>query len=499
MLTAALMRKADEFMVVHHQVPSVDLMEKAAKAFVHCFAREEPEKTKTISIFCGKGNNGGDGLAIARLLYLDGYTSLEVFIADFLTSESSDYKVNLERITRLPVEVHYLQVSESIALPQNVIVIDAMLGSGFIPPLQQHLQELVSQINAAEARVYAVDIPTGCAADGIIPTPYEGLRAEKTITFQRPKISFLFPESAAATSHFEVVDIGLDEAFIQSSSSDYALIDLATVQSLLQPRKPFTHKGTYGHVLLIAGSVDTMGAAILNVKGSLYAGAGLVTASIPESGLVTLNTALPEVMYADRKQVTEHLDRYQAIGIGSGLGTGGEAYELLSKSMMANKPLVIDADGLNILAMHQGLQSLLRKGMVITPHVKEFDRLFGTHESWYERVQTARQVAKEYSCVIVLKNQYTFIVNEEGDVAVNPTGHPAMAQAGMGDVLTGVITAYLGQGFSAFEAAVLSCYLHGKSGAELSDRVAVATASQVAENLPKTVRHLLGAAAVSQF
>ena len=499
LLTAAMMRKADEFTVKHHQISSVELMEKASRTFVNCFERDEPDKTKIISVFCGKGNNGGDGLAIARLLYLDGYTRLKVFIAEFLISESPDYKINLERLTTLPLEVNYLQASEQITLPQNVIVIDALLGSGFQPPLRQHLHELVSQINAVKARVYAVDVPTGCASDGILSTPYDGLRAHKTITFQRPKISFLFPESAQATNHFEVVDVGLDEAFIQSNPSTYAMVDLATVQSLLWPRKPFTHKGTYGHVLLIAGSAQTMGAALLNAKGSLYAGAGLVTAAIPDSGLLALNTALPEVMFADRKQVTDNLDKYQAIGIGSGLGTGGEAYDLLSKSMMANKPLVIDADALNILSKHQGLQSLLRHGMVMTPHMKEFDRLFGIHASWYDRVQKARQIAQEYRCAIVLKNQYTFIVNEEGHVAINPTGHPAMAQAGMGDVLTGIITAYLGQGYSAYEAAVLGCYLHGKSGAELSDHVAVTTASQVAENLPKTVRHILGATAISQF
>ncbi|MEJ5963942.1 NAD(P)H-hydrate dehydratase [Pedobacter immunditicola] len=492
LLTAAQMKAADAYTINSKPISSVDLMESAAEAFLVAFLREDISKEKTIAVFCGKGNNGGDGLAIARLLLNKGYKNLQVFVLDLFPKQSPDFLANLWRLKESLVKITELSEPEEILGLEAEILVDAILGSGLNKPLEGKLEQVVQQINGLNKKVYAVDVPTGFYAEGVLPMPYNGISAYKTICFQRPKINFFFPESVAATEHFVVEDIGLDEQFIQSQKPAYQLVEIQDIKGFLKPRKPFSHKGTYGHALLIAGATQTMGAALLNAKGCLYTGAGLTTLSVPESGLNTLNTALPEVMYIDRKEVLAKMDKYDAIGIGSGLGTSPVAKDLLQEVLLSKKALVMDADALNLLAQNKGLQDLISAGSVLTPHMKEFDHLFGAHASWYDRLETARLQAEKLQIVIVLKNRYSFIVSHEGIVYINPTGNPGMAQGGMGDVLTGVITAYVAEGFSAVQAAITACYVHGIAGDDLAVDHFNSTASQVAENIPKVVRHITG-------
>ena len=492
LLTAAQMKTADAYTIDSKPISSVDLMESAAAAFVAAFLREDISKEKAIAVFCGKGNNGGDGLAIARKLFVEGYKNLQVFVLDLFPKQSPDFTANLGRLKELPVGMTEIKEPEEIIGLEAEVLIDAILGSGLNKPLEGKLEQVVQQLNKLNKKVYAVDVPTGFYAEGVLPSPYNGISAYKTICFQRPKINFFFPESLAATEHFVVEDIGLNEDFIQSQNSPYQLVEIQDIKRLLKPRKPFSHKGTYGHALLVAGAKQTMGAALLNAKGCLYAGAGLTTVSIPKSGLRTLNTALPEVMYADRNEVMEKMEKYNAIGIGSGLGTSPAAKDLLQDLLLLKKAMVMDADALNLLAQHQGLHDLISPGSVLTPHMKEFDHLFGAHSCWFDRLETARVQAKKLQIVLVLKNQYTFILSPEGMVYINPTGNPGMAQGGMGDVLTGVITAYIAQGFPVVEAAIIGCYVHGVAGDDLAVDYFNCTASQVAENIPKVVRHIIG-------
>ena len=270
------------------------------------------------------------------------------------------------------------------------------------------------------------------------------------------------------------------------SNAIYTLIDSGYVARVLKPRETFSHKGTYGHVLIIAGERETMGAALLASKGCLYAGAGLTSACIPEIGLSALNTALPEVMFLSRDKLFENpsFDKYDAVAIGPGIGQGNEAKALLSLLLESKRPVIADADALNLLASNSLLLRKLPKDSILTPHMKEFDGVFGAHETWYSRLQTARKKATELGIVIVLKNQYTFIIDQEGKVHINTSGSPAMAQGGMGDVLTGVISAYVAQGYPAKDAAILGCFIHGMAGSELAvDRFNV-TASCLAEYLP---------------
>jgi len=492
LLSSEQMRKADEFTIAQQQIDSVDLMERAGEAFVRAFMIKEQDCSKRIMIFCGKGNNGGDGLAIARLLYQKGYTALKVFVADFSPKESSDFSANYERLEKLGLPIIHLTDSEQFTSHQTDVIIDALLGTGLNQSLSGKFLGLVQLINKLNKKIYAVDVPTGFFADGAMPVVYEGIRASVTICFQRPKPNFFFPESEKATETFEVVDIGLDEEFLEQQAGEFHLIGVEDMKELLKPRKPFSHKGTYGHALLIAGDVNTMGAAILNAKGCLYAGAGLTTLSIPSAGLSTLNTALPEVMYLDRAEINEkHLAKYHAIGMGSGLGATAPEKILLEQLLDMRLPLVLDADALNLIANYPALRHKLAPGSILTPHVKEFDRLFGDHLSWYDRLLTARIQAEKLQCVIILKNRYTFIVDTEKQVYINPTGNPAMAQGGMGDVLTGVLTAFMAQGKTALASAMLACYLHGKSGDDLAVDHFNVTASQVAENIPLITRHLI--------
>lgn len=302
-------------------------------------------------------------------------------------------------------------------------------------------------------------------------------------------LSDFLPDSDPS-SKLQVVDVGLDQLNAGTEGSPYKLIEIADIAAVLKRRKPFSHKGTYGHALIIAGDVKTMGAALLSASGCVYGGAGLTTVSVPETGLTALNTVLPEAMYLDRAHLIKikSLKKYDAIAIGPGLGKLFEAVCIVEELVVLKAPVVADADALNILSKREDLLFHLAKNSILTPHLKEFDCLFGKHKNWWERLQTARTMAKKLGLVIVLKNQYTFIIDQQGDVCINPTGNPAMSQGGMGDVLTGLIAAYVAQGYSAKAAAILACYFHGKAGDELALNYNNVTASQVAAQLPKSVK-----------
>ncbi|MRX74976.1 NAD(P)H-hydrate dehydratase [Pedobacter petrophilus] len=487
------MRQVDEFTIANKPIASIDLMEKAARAFVQSFLRDEFDTSKHIAIFCGKGNNGGDGLAIAHLLLSNGYLNIKVYITNFSSKQSTDFTINLQRLEESRCKKVILNNAADLKNIKADLIIDAILGSGLNKPLAGEYAELASQINKAKKKVYAVDVPTGFFAEGELPSNYNGVSAFKTICFQRPKINFFMPESVLATEQFEVVEIGLDEDFIEKQNTDFYLIEVRDIKKILKPRKLFSHKGTYGHALIIAGNTNTMGAALLSSMACLHTGAGLITACIPQSGLIALNTILPEVMALPRDEYTriEDQHKYQAVAIGPGLGISTAHEHLLESLIAINRPLVIDADGLNMLAERQDLIEKLPQYSILTPHMKEFDRLFGEHNSWWETLQTARTQARRLKIVIVLKNQFTFICSPEGKVYINPTGHPAMAQGGMGDVLTGVITSFLAQKYTALNAAILGCFIHGQTGNELADNHFVVTASQVASGISTRIQQLI--------
>ncbi|WP_199138823.1 NAD(P)H-hydrate dehydratase [Pedobacter sp. ASV12] len=492
LLSAAQMREADAYTIRQQGIPSVDLMERAAKAFVQVFVREVPEKDTSIAVICGTGNNGGDGLAIARLLVHEGYGGCEVFLASFSAKQSDDYLINLSRLRETKIAVTQLDKVDLLGQSKATVIVDAILGSGLNKPLTGDFLALATLVNQLNRKVIAVDVPTGFYAEGQL-SHYNGIKAELVIAFQQPKLNFFFPESVHALARFKVADIGLDQGFIARQSSRWKLTEQADIARLLVPRQNFSHKGTYGHALLLAGNETTMGAALLAAGASLHSGAGLTTVCLPPSGLIALNAALPEVMALPRTidLSIDVFDQFEAIAIGPGLGTETENERLLEQVIGLKRPLVIDADALNLLAKRQDILAELAPGSILTPHLKEFDRLFGQHENWWSRVATASEEAQQRKIVIVLKNQYTFVCLPDGEIHINPTGNPAMASGGMGDVLTGILAALLAQGYTAADAAVLGVYLHGAAGDQLAKKRATISASQLSLQIPKTIKQIL--------
>ena len=472
LLTAQQIRDADAYTIKHEPITSVDLMERAAKAFTNYFIQQYPERTKPIAIYCGTGNNGGDGLAIAQLLHYSGYYGVTVKIARFSDKVSEDFEVNFKSLQQTGISITELRSAGNLPQENSGIIIDALLGSGLNKSLTSDYKKLVEFLNELEKIIVAVDVPTGFFTDGEVDVNAVTIKAELVITFQQPKINFLLPESALAIKRWQAVDIGIDEGFTQSLNSPYQFVEEGDIRKMLKPRHRFSNKGTYGHALLVAGQDKTMGAALLCSSASVYAGAGLTTACVPESGLTALNTYMPELMAIIRKgDKLPEIDwtQFTAIGIGPGLGKDEHALALL-KDVLTNykTPVVIDADALNLLAMHKPLWEKIPAGSILTPHLKEFDRLFGDHACWQERMKTGMKQAKELGINILLKNDYTIIFTVEGKVYFNSTSNPAMATGGMGDVLTGIITSLLAQKYLPGDACIIGAYIHGKAGDELA-------------------------------
>ncbi len=485
-ITAEQTREADRHTIENNRISSLKLMENAARKFYDTYYQSGYHQ-KPVLICCGSGNNGGDGLAIARMFTRSfGSKNITVWIAQFSDKESEEFTTNLNRIKSSKVRQVDLLPNEAFPpIPENHIVIDALLGSGLNKPLAGDWLRLANHLNEAARHTIAVDIPTGMRADGYLPAGETAVYCHDVITFQRPKISFFFPESARAMQRFQVVDIGLDESFIEGLPSDFNLIEEADIRRLYRPRKPFDHKGTFGHALIVAGQQFTMGAALLACEACVYTGAGRTTAAIPAAGLAALNARCPETMF----HAGTHWETYDAIGIGPGLGD--RTTILRDVLQTVTSPLVVDADAITALAENKNLLDKLTEGSILTPHMKEFDRLFGPHDTTWDRVQTARKEAQARNLVIVLKNRYTFIIAPDGKVYINPTGNPAMASGGMGDVLTGMLTAFLAQGYPPLDAAILGCFFHGAAGDRLAaEGMAVVPPSELVKAIPVTIGNL---------
>ncbi|WP_454803427.1 NAD(P)H-hydrate dehydratase [Mucilaginibacter phyllosphaerae] len=496
LLVSTQIREADAYTIAHEPISSIDLMERASKAFVGWFINHFQDKNKAIAVYCGTGNNGGDGLAIARILCDHGYCQIDVKICRFSDKASDDFKANFKLLKTASVPIKEIKAGAKTAEENADIIIDAMLGSGLNKPLAGDYKTVVEYLNGLGKTIVAVDVPTGFYTDGEIPKDATILKADLVITFQQPKINFLLPESGPYINCCEVVKIGLSADFINHADTPYYLIEEQDAKQLLKPRHRFSNKGTYGHALVIAGKNETMGAALLSASACAHAGAGLTTACIPQSGLVALNSAMPEVMaiLRNEKDLPDiEWDKFSAIGVGPGLGQEPSTLKLL-KAIFKNydKPVVVDADALNVLSENQSLLNKIPAGSIITPHMKEFDRLFGKHTSWWQRLQTAKAKAKELNIYIILKNDYTITATPDEKLYFNSTGNAAMATGGMGDVLTGVITSLLAQKYSPQDACLLGVYIHGKAGDELAlpNRMHVVLPTRIISQLPITMAKL---------
>ncbi len=493
-------RQLDAYTIQHEPISSLNLMERASKAFCQWFTRQFPNRNKKIYVFCGTGNNGGDGLAIARLLSKD-YYEVSVTLLWLTPEMSKDAQENLRNIKRVSSGHPSLEVREGddpvLNIPSGSIVIDAILGSGLSKPLGSYWAAFVQQLNHLAVTRVSVDIPSGMFAD----RHSEGISilADWTFSFELPKLAFFFAENQERLGKWTVGSIGLHPSFIQQEPTPYFLLDEKIVKPLFRPRHRHDHKGIFGHALLVAGSYGKVGAAILAARACLRSGAGLLTVHTPKCGYEILQISVPEAMVSvDEHQysvtnVHEELSKYKAIGCGCGIGTNElTAQGLADLLQRTDSPVVLDADALNLLAGHPDFFSLVPKNSILTPHLREFERMFGPSANDFERNDLQRSKAQELGVFLILKGANTAIACPDGNCFFNNNGNPGMATGGSGDVLTGILTGLLAQGYPPLETCQLGVYLHGLAGdlAMLDQQQEALLASDITSHLGRAFKHL---------
>ncbi len=458
LLSAQQLHAWDEYTMAQEPITSINLMERAAWVCVQ-WIEERGYCSKSIIIFCGKGNNGGDGLAIARLLIEKGYQPA-VYINESGKKGSTDFEVNLERLQKLSNHIYTIQAGDAFPfISNNDLLIDALFGSGLNRFLESHDAALVAYINQSAATVIAIDVPSGMAINFSCNNK-PVIKASHTLTFQVIKRCFLMAENADYFGELTVLNIGLNKSFIENLSTEYEIVSKELIREKIRPRSAFSHKGTFGHALLVAGNKGKLGAAVLAARACLRAGVGLLTVNVPEKYATIIHTAVPEAMQADR-EIPFPVSQYKSIGIGPGLGTDTVSAEIVHSILTgSSNAMVIDADALTILSMNKAWLASVPANAVLTPHPKEFDRLFGNCENDFERADKALALSQTFPFIIVLKGHYTLIA-ANGKGWYNNTGNAGLAKGGSGDVLTGIITALLAQQYSPEDAALIAVYLHG--------------------------------------
>jgi len=468
--SAEQMRNADKATIQLQNITSLELMERAATQIFNLIHQRLQGAPIPIHVFCGLGNNGGDGLVISRLLLEHGY-HVKTYIVNFSENRSKDFLENYDRLKAIASEWPEQLKSEN-DLPEikkEDMVIDAIFGIGLNRPIVSWVTHLIKHINAARCFTLSIDVPSGLYADKAPEDPEGVIFASITVTFQLPKLIFFLPQTGQYTQELEVIDIGLDRGYISQTPGYAELISKHEVLSLYRPRHKFAHKGNYGHSIIIGGSYGKMGSVVLATESALRIGAGLVTAYVPECGYQILQTSIPEAMV-----ITDDEDDYitkitldiepTAIGIGVGLGVKEKTIEGFKTFLEHYKgSLVIDADGINILAKEPAFLKLMPPRTVLTPHIGELKRLIGAWEDDFDKIEKVRNLSNTYDCIVVVKGANSLIIYKE-HMYVNTSGNPGMATAGSGDVLTGMITGLIAQGYDALSAAVFGVYLHGSSG-----------------------------------
>lgn len=471
-LTAPQIREADAYTIQHEPIASIDLMERASQAFCQWFEGRF-EVHMPVIVFCGMGNNGGDGLTIARILLGKGY-DVVTYVIKNRDSGSADFEGNWKRLRELS---NIAFIARSVDIPkvsEQAIVIDAIFGSGLSREATGIFAEVIKTINDSTAIKVAVDIASGLFSDqssrGAIIQP------DFTLTFQIPKLAFMMPENAIFTGELIIADIGLSQSFIDNIKTPYHFVDHPMVAAMAKRRQKFAHKGDFGKVLLVSGSWGKVGATVLCAKACLRTGAGLLTLHVPECAYDILQTAVPEAMLETdikREKVSQvkNAAGYNAIGVGPGLGTEEVTQKmLLSLLKKVKSSMVLDADALNMLGMDRKMLKHVPKQSILTPHPKEFERLVGKFTNSFERLKMQKEFSRKHDCITLVKGAYTTICTPDEEVYFNSTGNPGMATGGSGDVLTGMLASLLGQGYEPIEAAVLGTYLHGLAGDKAAEK-----------------------------
>jgi len=473
LFTAPQIKEIDRQTMIRQNISSEELMERAAKRlYLHLLY--EVDKQIPVYIFCGKGNNGGDALVVARLLYKNGY-SLKCFSVEFTPKSSPDYAVNFKKLQELGVEVFPVREEKDLPeIPEKAVILDGIFGTGLSRPATGIAQAVIENINHSGNRIVSIDVPSGLYVDKSNAKQDSIIQADKVLTFQFPKISFFYPENAPFVQDYEVVDIGLEQSVIDEMPAKHFLLTEGVLR-MLKKRKKFDYKNTYGHALIVGGSYGMTGAPVLSSKAALRIGAGLVTNYLPKCGYAVSQTAVPEVMTltGNKKKYIDEiklLAKINAVAIGMGLGQHPGTQKALKKFLKSyHKSLLLDADALNILAQHKNWWKYIPENSVLTPHEGEFKRLVGEWQNDTEKWEKAKQLASDLGGIVVLKGAYTLITDGEF-YYINPVANPALATAGSGDVLSGIITGLLAQAYQPMEAALLGVYVHSQTAKKYTEK-----------------------------
>lgn len=466
-LSAAQMSWVDKQTMQDQGISSLDLMERAATAVFDEIKKLHPElEQHSFYIFCGKGNNGGDGLVLARLLEQQ-QADVQVYLIE-ATEYSPDNLANQER---LPAHViQKIREQSKIHIPAEAIVLDCLFGYGLKRPLQEDWRGLIACINSAAGPIYAIDMPSGLLSDATTGADAPVVEADLVFTFQSPKLGLLMPENTLRVKAFSVLDIGLSMSAADQADTNFHYVDAALLQPFYRRRNRFDHKGTFGHCLVIGGSRGKLGAVQLALRAALRSGCGLASTYIPSCGYTSIQTAVAEAMVItdpEEDLITQfpEIDHYQSIGIGIGMGTAQytiDAFKVfISKGI--DTALVLDADALNILAQQPELWQFIPRYSILTPHPKELTRILGSWQNDFEKIEKAKAFASEFQLYVLIKGANSTMITPDGVIYFNSTGNVGMATGGSGDILTGILTALLGQGYSSQEALIMGVYLHGRA------------------------------------
>lgn len=461
--------QADAITIQKQELGPTDLMERAGIQVFNWLHSRMQGAQVPVRIFCGIGNNGGDGLVLARHLIQHGY-NVHTYVVNCSDKRSKNFLINYDRVKQVTKKWPTLIRSEADfpEIHRDDVVVDAIFGIGLNRCMEGWVKAMVQHLNGAGAFILAIDMPSGLYPNAPIEDPDAVVKANHTLSFQTPKLSFFMPSTGIYTNTWEAMDIGLDPEFLMTQPPIATLLHKQHILSWYQPRAKFSYKGTFGHSMLVGGSKGKVGAVVLATQAALRAGSGLATAHVPACGLTIIQTAVPEAM-ASSAYENAFLDSIpksegHTYGIGMGMGMEEASKNALIGFLEQQKnPVVLDADALNLLATWPESYEKIPAQSVLTPHPGELKRLLGEWTDDFDKVEKAKAFAAKYNLVLLIKGAHTCICFEQG-MLINPTGNPGMATAGSGDVLAGMITGLMAQGYPSWQAAAMGVYLHGSAG-----------------------------------
>lgn len=496
-LSSPQIKEADAFTIENEPIRSIDLMERASKGFSNWY-KEHFDTKHQVVIFCGTGNNGGDGLAIARLL-LNLQYKVQVYIIGDPTKGSGDFKMNFARLNKM-ISIKVVQSENDIPLMRKQdVVIDAIFGSGLSRPVEGIHALVIDHINQNEVKkIIAVDIASGLFSE----KPQNGgtaLNVDFTLTFQAPKLALMMPGNEEYTGELVLIDVGLSSDFLEKVKTHHYFITEPFIAEKIKVRKKFGHKGHFGKALIIAGSKGKMGAAILASRACLRSGVGLLTVHTPKNCWPIIQSSVHEAMvsvdyHEDYFSFVEGAEGYDVLGIGPGLGIEDETVTGIEDLLKGfKKPIVIDADAINILGQNRDLLSYVPEGSVFTPHPKEFERLVGSYKDDYERLELQKKFSAEHKVYVLVKGAHTSVSTPEGDIYFNSTGNSGMATGGSGDILTGIITSLIAQKYDPLDATLISVFIHGLAGDLAAEELSKESMlpSDIIDRLGDTFKYLI--------